>query len=202
MIEALVGGGIAALGSIFGSRQQSRSANDALKEQRRQFDLTRQDQMPWLQAGQNALGRLQDPAASFQQSPAYGFVRQEGLRGIERSAAARGGAASGNALKALAQFSSGLASQEYGNWWNQQAGLAGAGQSSANALGNFGQSSANAIGQIGMAGGDARASGVAGVANALGQGAANYFDWQQYNRQPRGSIYDLQEYRPYNGRMR
>lgn len=193
MIEALVGAGIGALGSYFGAREQSRSAKYAINEQRRQFDLTRQDQMPWLQAGQNALGRLQDPAASFQQSPGYGFVRNEGLRGIERSAAARGGAASGNALKALAQFSSGLASQEYGNWWNQQAGLAGVGQSSANALGNFGQSSANAIGQIGMAGGDARASGVAGVTNALGQGAANYFDWRRYGQPSRRSSQPVYE---------
>jgi hypothetical protein len=141
------------------ARIQADSAREAIAEDRRQFDITRQDQQPWLQAGQGALARLQDPNA-FQADPGYNFQRTEGMRGIERSFAARGGAASGNALRALAEFNNGLAAQSYGNWWNRQAGLAGVGQSSAQNLGALGSQFSSRIGNNLQNAGDARASGI------------------------------------------
>lgn len=45
----------------------------------------------------------------------YKFMLEEGTKGIQNSAAARGGLKSGNTLKALAKYQTGLASQEYGN---------------------------------------------------------------------------------------
>ena len=51
----------------------------------------------------------------FQADPGYAFRLSEGQRGLERSAAARGGLISGTALKAASRFSGDLASQEYGN---------------------------------------------------------------------------------------
>lgn len=177
MIGALLAGASVVSG-LLGSSSSKRAAQAqqqsdaaAIAEQRRQFDLTRQDQQPWMQAGQNALAQLQDPNA-FQQSPGFNFMRQQGMQGIERSAAARGGAASGNALKALAQFNTGLAQQDYGNWWNRQAGVAGIGQQATNALGQFGQNSANNISSLMQNSGEARASGIMGQANSLG-GALN-----------------------------
>jgi hypothetical protein len=137
----------------------------ALAENRRQYDQTRADMLPWMQAGQGALGRLQDPNA-FQASPGYNFVRNEGQRGIENSFAARGGAASGNALRALSEFNTGLASQEHGNWWNQQAGLAGVGQAATNSLGAFGANAANNAGGLMQNQANARASGIEGSTNA------------------------------------
>jgi hypothetical protein len=176
----LIAGGSALLGALSSrsaSRAQERGAQAGIAEQRRQFDLTRQDQMPWLQAGQNALNNLQNPGA-FQQSPGYQWALGQGMQGIERSAAARGGAASGNALKALAQFNQGLASQDFGNWWNRQAGLAGVGQAAAGNLGAVGQNSANALGMLYGNAGDARASGIMGVGNSLNNGlGAWYNNW-------------------------
>lgn len=163
------------------SRAQQQSADAATAEQRRQFDLTRADQQPWLQAGQNALSRLQDPSA-FQADPGYAFTRSEGMRGIERSAAARGGATGGNALRALTQFNAGLADQAYGNWWNRQAGLAGAGQASAQSIGAFGQQTANNIGNNLMAAGDARASGIVGQSNALTGGLSSLANLYAYRQ--------------------
>jgi hypothetical protein len=106
--------------------------------------------------------------SSFYQSPDYNFRRTEGTRGIEQSAAARGGAFSGNALKALNQYNSNLAAGEFGNWWNRQAGLAGIGQNATNTLANAGQASATNIGNAMIGQGDARASGIVGGANAWG----------------------------------
>lgn len=178
---------IGSSGAKSAANTQAQSAAAAVDEQRRQFDLTRQDMQPWMQAGQNALMKLQDPAANFQADPGYAFLRSEGLRGLERSAAARGGAFSGNALKALTQFNSGLADQSYGNWWNRQAGLAGVGQTAATNLGQLGANSASNIGNALMAGGDARASGIAGTANALSGGLSGLVNYFQYNRrQPNG----------------
>lgn len=164
------------------SRAQVRSANAAIDEQRRQFDLTRQDMMPWMDAGRNALGRLEDPTASFTASPDYEFRRGEGTRGIQQTAAARGGAFSGNALRALAEYNSNLASGEFGNWWNRQAGLAGVGQATASNLGHLGANTAGNVGNALMAAGDARASGIIGGANALSAGVSGALDAWQYGR--------------------
>jgi hypothetical protein len=148
----------------------------AIAEQRRQFDLSRSDQMPWLQAGGAALGRLQDPNA-FQASPGYAFTRAEGTRDIGNSFAARGGALSGNALRGLDAYNTGLASNEYNNWWNQQAGLAGVGQTSAQSLGGLGQNSANNVSNLLGQQGNARASGIIDQTNAISGGLNNISQW-------------------------
>ena len=181
VIGTLGGAAISASSARSASRAQQASADAAVGEQRRQFDLARSDQAPWLEAGRNALTRLQDPNA-FTADPGYNFARTEGMRGIERSAAARGGATGGNALRALSQFNSGLADQTYGNWWNRQAGLAGVGQASASNLASLGANTAGNIGNALMAGGDARASGIAAQGNAIGGALSGLANLYQYTR--------------------
>lgn len=196
---SLLGGILGSVvGGLFGNKQADRAAQAqtqasqaAIAEQRRQFDITQQNQAPWLAAGQNALATLQDPNA-FQSSPGYNFLRQQGMQGIERSAAARGGAASGNALKALAQFQTGLAQQDYGNWWNRQANLAGVGQTAATNLGQFGASMAGNVGNALINAGEARASGIVGGANALSQGLAGAVDQWNYFRNGPGALTGVQ----------
>ena len=104
--------------------------------------------------------------SSFFSSPDYNFARTEGQRGLEQSAAARGGAFSGNALRALADYNQGLASQQYGNYYNRLAGLAGIGQNATNSTAQFGANAANQISANSIAAGDARASGIMGSANS------------------------------------
>jgi hypothetical protein len=111
--------------------------------------------------------------SAFFQSPGYQFRRQEGTRGLERSAAASGGAFSGNALRALAEFNSGLASQEFGNYFNQLAGIAGIGQTATNQTAAYGANYANQAGRNALAAGEARASGIIGQGNAIGQGVSD-----------------------------
>jgi len=108
--------------------------------------------------------------SSFFESPGYQFRREEGTRGVERSAAARGGAFSGNALRALAEFNSGLASQEFGNYFNQLAGIAGIGQTATNQTAAYGADHAATAGANARYAGEARASGITDSANAVGQG--------------------------------
>src|SRR5699024_1803709 len=60
---------VGAAAAVGGAYMQSKAAKDAAKrsgnaadaataEQQRQFDLTRQDQMPWLNTGRSALAQL------------------------------------------------------------------------------------------------------------------------------------------------
>lgn len=117
--------------------------------------------------------------ADFQQDPGYAFRQSEGMKALERSAAARGGLLSGKTLKGIQRFGQDLASQEYANAFNRYQinrsnqlnplqSLMGAGQSSTNLLtgaaGQMGQNEANNLYNAGAA----RASGYVGSANALG----------------------------------
>jgi hypothetical protein len=114
----------------------------------------------------------------FFASPDYQFRQQQGMQGIERSAAARGGAASGNALRALTEFNSNLAANEYGNYFERLSRLAGLGSAATNnaqqSVGGYGNAMSNAASTIG----DARASGILGVgnsiSNAINGGINNY----------------------------
>jgi len=160
----------------------------ATEEQRRQYDLSRADQQPWLQAGGNALARLESASNgnfdSFKLSPGYQFSVDQQMQGLDRSAAMRGGLYSGGADADRMKYANGLASQEYNNWWNQQAGLAGVGQTAASGLASLGQNYANNVSNnlIGAANSRASAYGakadawgnaLTGAAGAIGYGYGN-----------------------------
>ena len=128
------------------------------------------------------------------QDPGYAFRMAEGMKALERSAAARGGMLSGAALKGIQQYGQGLASQEYQNAFNRYQtarantlnpyqSLAGVAQSSANTLtgaaGQLGQS----IGSNIIGAGNAAAAGQIGTANAIASGVGqgiNFYQGQQY----------------------
>jgi hypothetical protein len=116
--------------------------------------------------------------SGFFTAPDYEFRRAEGRRGIGNSFAARGGAASGNALRALTEFNSGLASGEYGNYVNRLMSMAGMGQTATGSAISAGQNNANAQSVLQQNIGDARASGVMGTANTLTDAWGN---WQNYD---------------------
>ena len=95
------------------------------------------------------------------------------MKAAERSAAARGLLGSGAALKGIQRYGEGLASAEYGDWWNRNAGLAGVGQAATDATANDGQQATNQItGAIGQAG-QARASSYANTGSAINSGINN-----------------------------
>ena len=122
--------------------------------------------------------------------PGYQFRLREGTKALERRLAAGGKYFSGGALKAGQQYGQELASQEYMNAFNRaqaQLGtrlgtlgsLYGAGQAAAQQVaGQAGQYGEN-VGNLLMAGGAARASGYAGVGNALNQALGQYLNYQQ-----------------------
>lgn len=196
--SAVIGG----VSSNKAAKTQAQAAQQSTEAQERMFERQVELQEPWRQAGMTALNKLVPLATEytpfgmqqFQQDPGYAFRLSEGLKALERGAAARGGLISGAALKAAQRYGQEMGSQEYTNAFNRYQAerqaqlnplqsLAGVGQTSANMLtgaaGQFGQNVASNL----QAGAAARASGYVGAANALtgalGTGL-NYYQGQQY----------------------
>lgn len=157
---ALAGAAIGAVGSIYAANKQSGAAKDAanasnqatqqsIDEQKREFDINQANQAPWLNAGKGALSQMQalngGDFSSFTQSPDYQFALDQGQGALDRDAAARGSLYSGGHSTDVMKFAQGLASQNYNNYYNRLAGLAGVGQTSANQLGWQGMNMAGNI---------------------------------------------------------
>lgn len=192
----LVGGALAIGGALLNrkgakdaQRSQERAAQAGIDEQRAARDQFQQNISPYLGAGTNALAQLQalnsGDASSFKLSPDYQFAFDQGLQGVDRSAAARGALRSGGTDADRIAFGQGLATQNYNNFYNRIANLAAMGQASAVGAGAAGQQSANAIaglyGQQGQAGANgainsanAINNGLAGLGGAIGQIASNW----------------------------
>lgn len=104
-------------------------------------------------------GANEDRYGGFYASPGYQFRMDEGIRSLDRSAAARGMLRSGGQMRALTRYGQGVASDEFGNYYNRLSNIAGLGQTATNnqaTLGqNFGVNASNAL----MNAGNARASG-------------------------------------------
>lgn len=204
---AAIGAGASTIAGNKSSKAMQQGAGQANAESARQYDQTRQDQMdlltqqradqaPWLDAGKNALSQLvggMQPGgqftqpfqmSDFQKDPGYQFRQEQGQQALERSAAARGGLLSGAALKATAQFSQGLASEEYGNalsrfenkqttGFNRLATLAGVGQTATSQIGQAGQNAFGTIAQAGQNSSNAIQNNLMGVANARASSYVN-----------------------------
>jgi hypothetical protein len=192
---------IGASASSKAAKTQAGAADRAADLQYQQFERQVELQEPFRQAGVDALNKLVPLASEytpfgtqqFQADPGYAFRMSEGMKGLERSAAARGGLLSGGAMKGIQRFGQDLASQEYQNAFNRYQSertarlaplqsLAGVGQTSAQTIGQAGQTMASNVGEMMTGGAAARASGYVGGANAL-TGALNtglnYYQNQQ-----------------------
>ena len=147
----------------------AQASREALDLQRRMYEENVARQQPFMQAGQNALNKLAPLAseytpfgmAQFQQDPGYAFRMSEGMKALERGAAARGGLLSGATMKGLQRYGQEAASQEYQNAFNRYGiererrlnplqSLAGVGQTSTQQVGGYGQNYANQANQLGM----------------------------------------------------
>jgi len=200
------------------AQTQADAANTASGVQRQNFLDQQAAQEPFRQGGMAAQNRLMtllgltpsgtnsglsvDPnspdygkyakdfgVSDFQADPGYNFRLTEGLKALDRQAAARGGLISGSALKAAQGYGQDQASQEYTNAFNRYQtnrsnqlnplqSLMGAGQSATNQVGAAGQAMANNVGELGMQAGAARASGYVGGANSINQGIGSYLNYQ------------------------
>jgi hypothetical protein len=179
---ALAIGGSALLGasaSKSAANTQAASADRSLDLQREMFNKQLELQQPYQEAGVNALNRMRSGDVMGMMDPSYQFRLGEGMKALDRQAAARGGLISGGALKAAQRYGQEFASNEFGNAYNRLASMAGLGQTATGAQSSAaGQFGANA-GNLMTGAGAARASGYVGGANALTSGLGQYMNYTQ-----------------------
>lgn len=181
--------GTAAAG-IYGANKAAKAQEKATKsaEQTAKNTLAAQTELvkPYVEAGKSALAEYQKLAPyqsfgmqQFQADPGYGFRMSEGLKALERSAAARGLLQSGGTLKDITRYGQDLASQEYQNAFSRYLTerearmdpyrfLTGQGQAAAVGQASNVGSSGAALANIAGARGDVQAAQYMGTANALG----------------------------------
>ena len=214
---SLAGGLFGASSSEKAAKAQIVAAQIAAQQQQKMFDKQVELQEPFRQAGLTSQNRLLTllglaPAAGsgvtvdqtspefgryardfsmadYQADPGYEFRMSEGMKALERSAAARGGLMSGAMMKGITRFGQDQASQEYQNAFNRYQvnrsnqlnplqSLMGSGQTSANTLTSAAGQLGQGLAQSAVAQGAARASGYMNQANALSNalgGAGNQF---------------------------
>ena len=179
---------------------QRNAAGKGIAEQRGALDATISGMSPYTDAGRGATYSLADlyglPTAqnpnggqplsqqaldAFRRSPDYEFALEEGIRGADRSAAARGGLISGGQQAGVARLSSGLATQNFGNYFNRLLQLSQLGENASEFVGNARQqtgrdisdtmtSTGRGIATTQLAQGDARARGILGARGAIAAG--------------------------------
>lgn len=197
---AILGAGALGAGaSIFGASQaasaQKKAAAQAAAVQREMYKQQREDLMPYMEAGGNALFSLNEKLpfltspiemnqAALERTPGYRFQRTQGLKAVQNSAAARGLGSSGAAMKGAANFATGLADSNYlnqfnlentnrTNAYNRLMGVAQLGQGSAAGVGASGMQMATNVGNAYTNAGNATAGAYMAGANAINNFANN-----------------------------
>ena len=183
-------------GVIQGSSAKKAAAANAAGQQQA-IDLQRQvyeeniaRQKPFLDTGTEFFNKLADlhrnpdtGANIMRMDPGYRFRLSEGLKALDRQAAARGGLISGAALRAASQYGQDFASNEFGNAYNRLAQLANTGPRAAGVMSDLGTNYANTMsgvyGNIGQTNANAMLARGSAYGNALGGAARSMGQWWQ-----------------------
>lgn len=171
--------GASILGSLFGddaaeeaARARMEAYNSAIDTTGRSYDAAQEfidprlDQEGMAMDRVNALLGLTDEGFDFEgfrSTPGYEFQQDEARRAIERSAAARGGLASGNTLAALLDRSQSIADTTFNNYLAQVMGLQNQGADFFSA--GLSTDKGNRIADLELGRGGVRASGIEDEAN-------------------------------------
>lgn len=204
MATAAIAAGTSLLSGILGGKGAKKAAdanvkaiNAGLAQQDRQFQQTRADNLPFLTAGQGAIGASSDllglngndpmaaAIAALKASPAFTSLYDTGADTILQNSAATGGLRGGNTNMSLAGFGSNLLATVIQNQLQNLGGIANIGAGTAGNLGSLGQSNSNAVSNLLTQRGSAQSNGIAGQYGAIqsaiggvGQAAGNYFGGQ------------------------
>lgn len=170
--------GAAAIGagsSIFGAQSAANSSKKANAQN--QANLK-----PYMDAGQSAIGQLNDPNAlmkGFYASPNYNFTMQQGLNAVGTDKAVNGLLRSGSALKSLNTFAQNTAANQWNSYVSQKQFIADKGLTAADPSINSNNSNAATQGNAAIATGNA----VGGFAGALAPIITSYAsNPQQYSQ--------------------
>lgn len=156
--------GIAAgVAAAYGAYEQSQGAKEAGKASQRASDAAIAEQQaaraqyqtniePYLGVGGSAVGNLMrlqgGDTTAFTQDPGYQFALNQALESVKARGAAGGNYGGGGTTSDLLRTATGLASQQYGDFFNRQYNLAGLGQNAAAGAGTAGMNTASNIGSL------------------------------------------------------
>lgn len=200
--SAVVGAAVSSRSASKAADAQTSAADSANQTQLDMFNRNVELQEPWRQAGIGALSDLTKgtaaggdymrdfTAADFQADPGYAFRQQQGLRGLEASAAARGGLLSGGSGKDLVEYGQNFASQEYGNAYNRfnadrdrrfnrLSSIAGLGQTATRDVASQGTNLANNMANNQMAVGNANSANAIAQGNSINNTIGTIGNWWQ-----------------------
>lgn len=190
---SLLGSSMSASAAKDAAGQSAAAADKATALQKQMYEESVARQQPFLAGGTEDYNRLRSlmsggPGAAqqfLQMDPGYGFRLGEGLKAMERGAAARGGLMSGAALKAGQRYGQDLASQEYGAAYNRLARMADLGPQAAGVMSTLGQNYAGNVGNIYTRQGDTAAQAAIARGSAYGRAGNRLADIAgEYYRQP------------------
>lgn len=184
MINSAVGSGISAASQLEAGNIQKDAAQKAIEQQTTTGSQVTGQYNPFLDMNQgvttglkNLLGVGVGGAAGMlsqlQQTPGYQFALQQGNQQVLSQLSAMGLAKSGSALKGVANYTEGLASQTY---QNMVSNFLNGGTLSLNATNSFANAAfgnQSAINALTLNRGAAEASGLVGAANVLNAGLNN-----------------------------
>lgn len=174
---------VTVIGGYMSSKSANKGAKDAaaanaagqqmsIEEQKRQFDLTRQDMAPFLDFGKWAIPKqqayLNGDTSGFMNSADYLGAMKGQTQALDRSAAAHGAVFSGGHQGDLMELGSRIANQYGNSYYDKLTGASNTGYNTANALGGYGAQAAGNIGNAYGNIGNARASSY----NQIGQNNA------------------------------
>lgn len=152
------------------ANKQSGAAQNATQLQQQEYDQTRTDNMPALDARNASLSRLQDllgisgntgsagygslggqiNPSDVMNSPGYQFGLKQGQTTLNNQEVARGMSDSGQALKAASQYGTDYATTKEGDFFNQQVANRNQQLNGLQSAAGLGQTGANTIATSGM----------------------------------------------------
>lgn len=200
--SGIIGAGATIIGANKAADAQKDAAGKAIAFQQDQYNTTRADLAPYRDTGLDAAGRLKsrltelttpisvDPN-ELENSDYYKFASTQGQRGVTNSAAARGLATSGAALKGAATFAKGLATDTYKTTFEMQntnqtnaytrlKGLIDTGENAGAQTGALGEKAAYNSGVATVGAGNAEAAADNKSASAISNLAGNVGGYAMY----------------------
>jgi hypothetical protein len=191
LVGSLFGGGAQKKASKQAEAAQLQYLQDALGEQRRQYDTTRADYQPYLETGKDALGGARglvgldgadaqgSAIAALKDSPLFKSMFNTGEEALLQNASATGGIRGGNTQRGLADFGSDTLARVIEEQYGKLAGLAGLGIGATGGAAQAGQTSTQNITNILGQQGQVRAGGIltrGGITSSMWNNAGQGID--------------------------
>lgn len=189
--SAILGAATTAISSSNAAHAQESAANTASQTEQNMFNQAAGYDQPFIQGGQQAYstlnnllgvnGNSQSIQDTLNNLPGYQFTLGQGLKSTQNGYASRGLADSGGALKGAANYATGLAQANYGNYVTGLQNSATTGANAASSLGNQAVQTGSNIGSNIIGAGNASAAASNATGSSVNNGLNNISSYYTLN---------------------